>query len=51
MNLLIHVLNRVALAAPEIAIGVAVVAIVVAPRLRMLQFEGLVLPRRKAGSR
>jgi hypothetical protein len=33
------------------ALGVATVVLVIVPCLRMLQFEGFVLPRRKAGSR
>lgn len=33
------------------ALGVATVAIALRSRLRLLHFEGLVLPRRKAGSR
>lgn len=34
-----------------LALGVALVAIPLAGKLRLLHFEGLVLPRRKAGSR
>ena len=32
-------------------LGVAVVAIPIKAKLRLLHFEGLVIPRRKAGSR
>jgi hypothetical protein len=34
-----------------IALGVALVAIPTNAKLRLLHFEGLVLPRRKAGAR
>ena len=33
------------------ALGVSFVAVAIAPRLRVLQFPGLVIPRRKVGSR
>lgn len=33
------------------ALGAATIAVGLKPRLRLLHFEGLVLPRRKAGSR
>jgi hypothetical protein len=48
---LILLLNRVAASAPMIVIGVSLVAILIAPRLRLLHFPGLVIAKRKAGSR
>ncbi len=33
------------------ALGIAMVAIPITAKLRLLNFEGLVLPRRKAGAR
>jgi hypothetical protein len=48
---LIAMLNRAAQAAPVFVIGVSAVVMVIAPRLRVLHFPGLVIAKRKAGSR
>jgi hypothetical protein len=48
---LIAVLNRVAEAAPVFVIAVSLMAMALAPRLRVLHFPGLVVAKRKAGTR
>ena len=47
---LILALNCVAVHAPFVVIGVSLLAILIAPRLKVLHFPGLVIAKRKAGS-
>jgi hypothetical protein len=49
--ILIDLLNRAAEAAPVFVIGVSAVTVAIAPRLRVLHFPGLVVAKRKAGTR
>lgn len=46
----ILLLNRVAVNAPWIVIGASLLAILIAPRLKVLHFPDLVVAKRKAGS-
>jgi len=51
MTTFIHILNAIAPHAPVFVIAVSVMAIAIAPRLKMLHFPGLVVAKRKAGTR
>lgn len=51
MRTLVAILNFVAPHAPVFVIAVSAVAIALAPKLRILHFPGLVVAKRKAGTR
>jgi hypothetical protein len=48
---LICMLNRVAISAPDIVIALSLAVILLQPRLRVLHFPGLVVAKRKVGTR